>query len=138
MSRLLNIKFDLTGVEEVLAALDSGNEKALAAAEAGMQEVTADLLRVSTALAPQLTGDLMATGTREVERHGTVVEGTVSFSTPYALRRHEENYKPGPITANKPMIDGMKPGRKYLEQPLKKYSRKYVEHIAEKVKEALR
>lgn len=157
MSKMFNIKFELEGLEEALAALDAGNEKALAAAEVGMQEVTADLLRTSVALAPLDAGDLMSTGAEEVIRTGSRVEGEVSFNTPYALRRHEEAPRPGVhpkyknghridnyyvdgrglLTRGKPNVDGMEPGRKYLERPLKRNSKRYFAHIANKVKEAL-
>jgi len=157
MSTMFNIKFELEGLEEALAALDAGNEKVLAAAEAGMEEVTADLLRSAVGLAPLDTGDLAGSGAKEVDRIGSRVEGEVSFNTPYALRRHEEAPRPGVhpkyekghkregyyvdgrglLTRGKPNVDGMEPGRKYLERPLKKNSKRYFDHIANKVKEAL-
>jgi hypothetical protein len=138
MSRLLNIKFDLTGVEEVLAALDQAEESIRATVKSAMQDNVAHLQEASVALAPILSSNLRDSVSSEVNDIPQGVEGTVAFGTVYALRRHEEEYKPGPITAQSPGYDGMKPGRKYLERPLKRYSRKYMEHIANKVKEALR
>ncbi len=122
-----------TGFEDVKRALDKWGDDAVAAATKGTNDALEDLLQKSQALAPKLTGDLEGSGTvQKATASGFTKEisGSVGYNKIYAARRHEEVSNPGPITRGKPGVDGMTPGRKYLEQPLVRYSSKYMEVIA--------
>lgn len=151
------IKWD--GLEELNNAFDKLEIEVLQAVKEGVVDCTEDLAKVSSQLSPLLEGDLQASPTVDIKINGSNITGEVSYNSPYALRRHEEEYKPGtrkeydksgrpvgyiidgkgPLTRSKPSVDGMIPGRKYLEQPLKKYGKdKYMKYIANKVKGALR
>lgn len=155
-------KFDLKleGMEDVLAALDKAEAEVMEAVAEAQQENAEDLLGKAVELAPIDTGTLRRSGEAHTERDAAGTTGVVSFNTPYAVRRHEEAPRKGihpryvkrgdkwvregeyinglgPITRSSPGVDGMKPGRKYLERPLKKYARKYVQHVADRVREVL-
>ena len=134
---LFKFDLELEGMDDVLAALDRAEAEVMDALERAQEENTEDLMGKAVELAPILTGTLRRSAEPEVSRDATGVTGVVSFNTPYAVRRHEENYKPGPLTAASPGIDGMPAGRKYLERPLKANAKKYVEHAADRVREVL-
>lgn len=132
------ISIEWTGFEDVKRALDHWGEDAVRAATQALDECLEDLLQKSQALAPKLYGDLEGSGTKDAVRVNPItkeISGSVGYNKIYAARRHEEVYNPGPITRGKPPIDGMVPGRKYLEQPLMRYSRKYMENIADGIRE---
>lgn len=63
-----------------------------------------------------------------VNAEGAVIEGEVSFNTPYAARQHEE------LTWRHPLGGEAK----YLENPLKERVRMYLKNLADAAKEALR
>lgn len=151
-----SIKWD--GLDELLKGLDKAADEVIKAIEEGVNDAASDLLSKAQQLAPRLTGDLEGSGhLGKLQNTGAGIQRRVIFSTPYALRRHEEPYRPGkhmeyglngekvgyiivgrgPITRSKASVDGMRPGRKYLERPLKKNADKYQKHIADKVKEVL-
>lgn len=70
--------------------------------------------------APVDEGTLRGSGRVEVEDRGDTMSVEVSFSTPYAARQHEE------VTWNHP-----KGGKaKYLEDPLKAMSQRYLAALA--------
>ncbi|MEB1806599.1 MAG: hypothetical protein LPK26_04700 [Bacillaceae bacterium] len=103
----------------------------------GLTEISEDLLSVADQLAPLWEGGLMEGGSVDPpKKMGDTIQSRVGYSKEYALRRHEESYNLGPISAKKPNIDGMSVGQKYLEKPTKKYGDKYAEYLAEKSKEA--
>ena len=127
------ISIEWTGFEDVKRALDKWGEDAIQAATKGTNDCLEDLLQKSQALAPKLSGDLEGSGTVERANANPItreISGSVGYNKVYAVRRHEEAYNPGPITRGKPGVDGMTPGRKYLEQPLVRYTSKYMEVIA--------
>lgn len=96
-----------------------------------------DLLGRARGLAPQLDADLILSG--DVVRRGnqSVHKRVVFFDSPYAVRRHEDRYKLGPVSSVKQSPDGPI-GRKYLSRPLKRQQRHYIKHLKEGVKLALR
>lgn len=132
---MLNIEW--TGFEDVKRALDRWGDEAVQAAARGVDESGEDLLQKSQALAPKLTGDLEGSGTKDsvkINNATKEISVEIGFNKVYAARRHEEDYNPGPITRGKPPVDGMTPGRKYIERPLQYYTPKYMQNIAEAVR----
>lgn len=102
------------------------------------------------ALAPKMDGDLE----RDIAFNPKVQETLIDFtgevhagggtSADYALKQHEElqpapfaKMEPGPITAMRFSSIG-KAGGKYLERPLKHFSKRYYGSIAKRIKKALR
>jgi hypothetical protein len=97
--------------------------------------VAEDLQNASSSLAPLDEGGLMQSGNvTSATKVGDEVIASVGFNTEYALRMHEDIYNLGETSEKKPDFDGMKVGRKYLQQPTEKYGQKYNDFIAEKVK----
>lgn len=95
--------------------------------QAAMRIVTEDLLGEAQRQVPRDEGTLAGTGTAEVEQHGSLVTGRVTFSTPYARKQHED------LTLNHP-----KGGKaKYLEEPLTSESARYTKVIADTIKRGL-
>ncbi len=102
----------------------------------GVTEVAEDLLSISVKLAPLDEGGLMENGSVDpAKKEGSDIVARVGYSKEYALRRHEEMYNLGKTSAQKPSIDGMSVGRKFLEQPSVKYGEKYAEYLGNKSKE---
>ena len=132
----MKISVDWTGFEEVKAALDRWGRENIEAIERQLDDCGEDLLSKSQALAPKLTGDLEASGTKDpVQAIPSGMGVQVGFNMGYAARQHEGPGKPGPITRGKPSVDGMQPGRKYLERPLKRYQDQYKQDIADAMRE---
>jgi hypothetical protein len=95
---------------------------------AAMRIVTEDLVGRAQRQVPRDEGTLAGTGTAEVEQHGQLVIGRVTFSTPYAQKQHED------LTLNHP-----KGGKaKYLEEPLTSEAARYTKTIADTIKRGLR
>ena len=106
------------------------------AAVTGLNENAEDLLSVSQKLAPLDEGGLMESGNVEPAKLGdSEPVAKVGYNKEYALRRHEDFYNLGEISARKPNVDGMTVGRKYLEQPTTKYGDKYADNILKKMGE---
>lgn len=133
----LDIKFE--GIEKVLEAFNQAESLALDALEEAIDESAEDLIGKAMSLAPKLTGDLEGSGTNDgTTRTANEISATVGFrGLDYAARRHEEVYTPGMMTRGKPAVDGMIPGRKYLERPLVKYVNRYGEEWAAAVRKVL-
>ena len=132
---LFSIEWD--GLEEVKQALDQWEADAIQALVRAMDENGEDLLQKSQALAPKLDADLEGSGTKDpvkVDAGGREISVEVGYNMVYAARRHEEDYTPGPISASKPGVDGMKAGPKYLERPLMFYARKWMQNMADAIK----
>jgi len=134
---MFQIKFE--GIREVQRAFDRAEQGALEALGRAVDESGEHLTGTSQQLAPKLTGDLEGSATKQpLQTTPFEILSEVGFrGLPYARRRHEEVYSPGPITAGKPTVDGMTPGRKYLEQPLVKYSGRYPQEWADAVRSVL-
>ncbi|AGK97409.1 hypothetical protein [Clostridium pasteurianum] len=152
----MSSKFEITftGFEEVLQNLDSLEEAIDKEVKQAVMDCGLDLQKVASELAPLLESDLQGSGNTTEENNGQGYTVKVTFDSPYAKRRHEEPYRSGvhkeynsagvyvgdiidgrgPFTRSKPAIDGMAPGRKYLERPLKKYEQKYQDYVANKIK----
>jgi hypothetical protein len=132
------ITIELEGVEEVIAALEQWEKEVIEILAKAIDESGEHLLTTAKGLAPKLTGDLEGSGTKDpvvIDDVNREVSVEVGFHKVYAARRHEEIYKPGPITRGKPTVDGMRPGRKYLEKPLLKYRKKYPQEWAKAIRD---
>ncbi|MBU9714420.1 hypothetical protein [Evansella tamaricis] len=126
-----NMSFD-----DLAKMLNSAPDKLEAKLIEGMTENAEDLLSVSQQLAPLEEGGLMESGSIEQpQKVGNEIQAKVGYSKEYALRRHEDIYQLGPVSAKKPKVDGMHVGRKFLEKPSKKYGEMYSERLMEKSKE---
>lgn len=128
---MIEVKFE--GIKELSAALDRWEEDVVQRLTQEVDKSGEHLLGVSKQLCPVLTGDLMRSGTKEPVKADSVskeISVKIGFHKRYAARRHEEVYNPGPITRGKPPVDGMVPGRKYIEQPLMRYPQEYMRQWA--------
>jgi hypothetical protein len=83
-------------------------------------------LSKSKKLAPLDEGDLRASG-NTIPSNPQSLEALVGFDTPYALRMHED------LTYN-PQEPGT--GPKYLENPARANQKKYIDHIANEMRQA--
>lgn len=88
-----------------------------------MRDIGQDLLGKSVERAPVDTGDLRGSGFAEVNGNET----TVGFTAVYALRQHEE------LQYNHPQGGEAK----YLENPLKENTNKYIQWLKESTKKAV-
>jgi hypothetical protein len=107
----------------------------------GLMDNALHLEQHAKIMAPVLEGHLEGgiQANTNIKRDGKtyvaeVHAGTDSLSAPYALRRHEDVYDPGPLTRLKPPDAAGPAGRKYLARPLIHYMKLYSQHIASKLK----
>lgn len=120
--------------DQFINMLDTISEDAEKEIEQGLNEIAEDLLNASQHLTPIDKGDLTANGSVDPARlEGDEIKSRVGYSKEYALRMHEDFYELGEQSKDKPVFDGMKVGRKYLERPSRKYGEKYAEYLASKV-----
>jgi len=96
-----------------------------------------DLLSRAQQLAPQLSGEMIGSG--DIKRRGRkdLVSRTIYFTSPYAVRRHEDFYNLGPISSMKTSPDGPV-GRKYLSRPFEAHRDRYHREIGHAMRRALR
>jgi hypothetical protein len=155
-----SVQIDWSGFDEVRAALRQATQEVLAAVTRAQVENTEDLLGEAIKQAPVDEGTLRGSGSARVNRGQTtksvmqtdeqgnithslqavegsdigslidirgnaVIEGEVGFNTPYAAQQHEHTEYRHP--------QGGK--AKYLEDPLKERTPKYVENIAQGIRE---
>lgn len=134
----------LTGLKNVEQNLNDAIDQIKGDVSEGVQDVGLDLLSESVKLAPVQTGTLRGSGYVEFNSQqiaegtemGTIISNPlrlgaidnpsaeVGFSEEYAVKQHEE------IEYNHP-----KGGQaKYLEEPMKKNTMKYVDLIRKKAK----
>lgn len=111
------------------------NVKAEVAAQ--LDDSADDLLTRARGLAPQLEGDLIASGIIKKRRFREAVSRTIFFDSPYAVVRHEDFYNLGPVSSVKASPDGPV-GRKYLSRPYEANHPRYVKEIGAAVNRAIR
>jgi len=132
------IEIQWEGIEQWCDMLDQLDQDFLPEISKEVDNAGEHLLAQSKKLCPVLTGDLMRSGTKTPVRVvGSGASVDVGFHKIYGARRHEEVYNPGPITQSKPTVDGMVPGRKYLENPLLFYTPQYYEAFAKIIRAAI-
>ena len=102
-----------------------------------LDDAADDLLSRAQGLAPQLEGDLIASGIIKKRRGKADVSRTIKFTEPYAVVRHEDFYNLGPVSEVKKSPDGPI-GRKYLTRPFRKNQRRYQKEIGEAIDRAIR
>lgn len=113
----------VSGVKELQALMAKMPDKTNSAVKKELNDICADLQGKAQRLAPVDTGDLRGSAFFEVEG----LDGTVGFTEPYALRQHEA------VEFSHP-----KGGQaKYLEEPYKENSDKYVDALKKAVKGAV-
>lgn len=126
-----------------LKKLDS---KVIKAVNTGMDEITADLLRVATLRSPVDEGTLEHSGTSKVMHSNSMIKGYVSFSARnksfnYALKMDRGNYKLGKKSLAKSGRGVrskfgkavMKVGKGYLTDSAEQCTDGYVQHINQMV-----
>ncbi|UNC92714.1 HK97 gp10 family phage protein [Candidatus Contubernalis alkaliaceticus] len=121
---------DLT-LEQFIGKLSQISDDGVKKAQEGINECAEDLLNESEKLTPLLEGGLMESGS--VDPATTLsgeIKARVGYSKEYALRLHEDVYKPGPLTSKKPGA-----GRKYLERATKANTDNYANYIMKKLEE---
>ncbi len=131
---MIEVRFE--GIKELSTALDRWEGDVIQRLTQEVDKSGEHLLSVSKQLCPVLTGDLMRSGTKDpvkVDAMNREISSSIGFHKRYAARRHEEVYSPGPITRGKPVVDGMVPGRKYIEQPLMRYPQRYMRQWADAI-----
>jgi hypothetical protein len=136
----------LEGLKEVQAAFDKKLKQIQGYTKEAITDVTLDLTGKAVLLAPVDTGDLRGSGqgiinktvVAEGNKDGSishkgkppqaeVYNGMVTFTAKYAVRQHEE------MEYNHPQGGQAK----YLEQPFKENTDKYIKHLADSVKKAV-
>ena len=114
-------------IEDVIRNFDKLTGSMKRESEKALYEVGGDLLKESMQLVPFKDGDLRKSGNVRMEKAGNYPVAIVSYGdgrTPYALIRHEKKAK----NYSEPGT-----GWKYLERPLKKKSKIYVNYIKNKI-----
>lgn len=120
--------------EEFARELQRLTEEGLRNTEVGINEIAEDLLSTSQKLAPLDDGGLMENGTVEkATKTGSEITAKVGYNKVYALKMHENFYSLGATSSRKPSFDGMRVGRKFLEQPVIQNGDKYADHLAKRV-----
>jgi hypothetical protein len=147
MSGFLDFKLVVDGIDETIERLDLYDQKAIDAATHAMVENSEALLGKSMRIAPIDEGIMIGSASAKVQEAeiargnddgsitqagappkslpGAKITGTVSYNTPYAARQHEElgySHKEGKQA-------------KYLETPLKEFSREFAQNIADAIKD---
>jgi len=133
------IEIKWTGIDEFGKLLDGLEDEVLSVLEGVVDRSGEHCLAQAQKLAPKLTGDLEGSGTPErAAIVGGGVDKQIGFGgLPYVVRRHEEVYNPGTKTRGKPSVDGMTPGRKFLENPVRHYANQYFGEWAKAVRDFL-
>jgi hypothetical protein len=95
------------------------------AASRAINDSALDLMSKSKKLAPLDEGDLRASG-NTIPSTPQTLEALVGFDTPYAVRMHEDlTYTPQETGT----------GPKYLEAPARANQKKYIDHIANEMRQ---
>lgn len=102
-----------------------------------LDDAADDLLARAQQLAPQLEGDLIESGIIKKRGSLDVLRRWVVFTACHAVRRHEDFYSLGPISALKSSPDGPI-GRKYLSRPFWLHKDRYHKEIERAMSGALR
>ena len=117
-------------INDVLLNFDKVTKDMARKAEKAVYEVGADLLKESNELTPIDKGDLRKSGKLKLEKKGNSIAAVVSYGdsrVTYAAAVHEinKNY-------NEPGT-----GWKYLERPLKKNAKRYLNYMRKKIGDKL-
>jgi hypothetical protein len=141
----VKVSVDVRGITKAI-------NEAKKAAELGMNDAIDDLTRVSSEIAPHDKGILEKSHAKEIRWKGDRIEGEVAYNVKesssggnynYALRMHEDTYKLGEGSEQKPGAQGMSGksydvGNKYLTRPLDGESKAYRDHIADEIRKDIR
>ncbi|MEC1714760.1 HK97-gp10 family putative phage morphogenesis protein [Schinkia azotoformans] len=127
--------FDLTGIDVMIAKLDRLEKEIDRKLDDALIKCAELVVEDARKLAPLDTGDLEAAINvgdikRELQRRYIEV-GVSPEVEDYAIRMHEDDYKPGVKTASKEGVKGFTPGRKYLENAIKANEKIIIQKLAE-------
>ena len=125
------------GVDRTIRNLERVERILIEALNDAMEDEADRLLLESNALAPQLSGDLIADSkVDEQQAENGLKRYSVNYgdgpSRPYALIQHEAVLNPGPITRLKPGA-----GRKYLSRAFDKWKTGALRRIRSDLQRAL-
>ncbi len=108
------------------------------AEEQAMDAVLNSLEAKAVELTPNLTGELEGSTSTRVEMRGTKIVGTLSFGAPHAAAAHENPPAfRGEKTQRKPGNEYGVAGPKYLERPLRGFTKLMGRDLAGVIREAL-
>lgn len=118
----------MSGSLEGLSELENGFNAAIKKIgninDKALHDVAFDLLGKAKELAPVDTGDLRGSGSVKFENN----TATIGFEEPYAVRQHEHTEYEHPQGGQ----------AKYLEQPYRENTDKYINYIADAIKNAIK
>ncbi|BBN97501.1 hypothetical protein [Sporolactobacillus terrae] len=120
-------RIKITGLDKAMKAFDKRINNIKRYTPQAMSDVVKDLHRRAVEQAPLDTGDLRGSGFHEVDNGPTRATGTVGFTAPYALVQHEHTEFNHPRGGN----------AKYLENPLKQNTNRYINYLKNSVKDAV-
>ncbi len=115
------MSIEISGLDSVLSNLEDINRRIKQAVPKALTDVGLDLLGKSKEKAPIDTGDLRGTGFMNLEDNGKTA--VIGFTEIYALRQHEGLEYKHPLGGE----------AKYLENPLKENTQKYIKHIKDAI-----
>lgn len=116
------------GLENVLKNFNKKLKEIENVTEDSIRDVALDLLGKAKERAPIDTGDLRGSGFAEFTESSTEYAAKVGFTETYALAQHED------LTFKHPQGGEAK----YLENPLKENESKYLQHIRNKARKAVK
>lgn len=130
----------VTGARKIRLELDRRRKRVADGTARRVDQVAADLLRRSRALAPIWTGDLIDSSRVVKTGTGKIKNRSVEYGTDHAVFAHETisstgqlgisaggstQYGIGKRTAEKPRTSDGPPGGKFLERPYRRHHKRY-------------
>lgn len=155
----LTIGLTFEGLDEFIDQLDDAANNVEHNMISAMKEYESLVDEGTRSLAPRDDGDLENSFTIDIPKLvGNTVVGGISSNLIYALRRHEDPYRPGvhdkydngtkyedyyvdgrgQRTRQKPAWRGQRPGRKYMARAVELTERDYDEIFAQALEDTLR
>ncbi len=95
--------------------------------DATLENDALELLGRANALVPELERPLLLSGGIDSQKSSAKLTFAISYDTPYAIIRHEDEYELGPISAGKSGTQDGPVGRKYLSRPFENMKRRIVQ-----------
>ena len=119
---------NIRGVDSVIKNFNKKLSEIKDASKDSIRDVALDLISKAKERAPLDTGDLRGSGFTEFKESSTEYVARVGFTEPYALVQHED------LTFKHPQGGEAK----YLENPLKENTGKYIAHIQNKARKVVK
>lgn len=125
----------VTGVDVIKQNLARIQKAVSEALQEEITDIAEEILSDSRDICPQLTGALIASA--DIDEEDSLLFGvfkrSIFYDTPYAIKQHEGDFNPGPITRQKPGA-----GRKYLQRAFDAKKRQAVARIGRRTEQTLR